>query len=117
MEKNQGIRITGGHVSVGAMAAGDGATATNISSVSASLADAQAGMAQLLELLRTHADRLERPAEAIAMAELAGRELSKDKPDKMSVLRLLELIASGAKSIASIGGAVAAVEKAVSALF
>ena len=118
MEKNYGIRISGGHVSAGAMAAGEGATATNISAVSAdSLADARAGMAQLLELLRTHSERLERPDEAIAVAELADRELAKDEPDKVSVLRLLELIASGAKSIASIGGAVTAVQQAVSAIF
>lgn len=118
MEKNDGIRISGGHVSVGAMAAGDGATATNISAVSAgSLADARIGMAQLLELLRTHSERLDRPEEALAVAELAERELSKEKPDKTSVLRLLELIASGAKSIASIGGAVTAVQQAVSAIF
>ncbi|RZT19752.1 hypothetical protein EV649_2889 [Kribbella sp. VKM Ac-2569] len=120
MEKNDGIRISGGHVSVGAMAAGQGATATNtnISAVSAgSLADARAGMAQLLELLHTHSERLERPDEAIAVAELADRELSKEEPDKTSVLRLLELVASGAKSIASIGGAVTAVQQAVSAIF
>ncbi|WP_327637080.1 hypothetical protein OHB24_01445 [Kribbella sp. NBC_00482] len=118
MEKNDGIRISGGHVSVGAMAAGEGATATNISAVSAgSLADARAGMAQLLELLHTHSERLERPDEAIAVAELADRELSKEEPDKTSVLRLLELLASGAKSIASIGGAVTAVQQAVSAIF
>jgi hypothetical protein len=118
MEKNYGIRISGGHVSAGAMAAGEGATATNISAVSAgSLADARAGMAQLLELLHANSERLERPDEAIAVAELADRELAKEKPDKTSVLRLLELIASGAKSIASIGGAVTAVQQAVSAIF
>ncbi|NIK57329.1 hypothetical protein [Kribbella shirazensis] len=118
MEKNYGIRISGGQVSAGAMAAGEGATATNVSAVSAgSLTEARAGMAQLLELLHAHAERLDRPDEAIAVAELADRELSKEEPDKVSVLRLLELIASGAKSIASIGGAVTAVQQAVSAIF
>jgi hypothetical protein len=118
MEKNYGINISGGKVSAGAMAAGEGAAATNISAVSAdSLADARAGMAQLLDLLRTHSEKLERPAEAIAVAELAEHELSKDEPDKGSVLRLLELLASGAKSIATIGDAVTAVQQAVSAIF
>ena len=70
MEKNYGIRISGGHVSAGAIAAGEGATATNISAVSAdSLADARTGMAQLLELLRTHSEQLDRPDEAIASSE------------------------------------------------
>lgn len=114
MEKNYGIRITGGQVSAGAMAAGDNATATNISAVSTdSLANARAEMAQLLELLRTQP---ELPDQAIAMAELADHELGKQEPDKKSVLRLLELIASGAKSIASIGGAVTAVQQAVTAI-
>ncbi|MFC6161916.1 hypothetical protein [Kribbella jiaozuonensis] len=51
------------------------------------------------------------------MAELAEHELAKDEPDKNSVLRLLELIASGAKSIATIGGAVTVVQQAVAAIF
>ncbi|HET6740866.1 MAG TPA: hypothetical protein VFH76_18100 [Kribbella sp.] len=117
MEKNYGIRISGGKVSTGAMAAGEGAAATNISAVaSGSLGDVRAEMVRLLELVRTNSDQLERPGETIAVAELAEHELSKDKPDKLSVLRLLELIASGAKSIASIGGAVTAIQQAVSAI-
>lgn len=118
MQKNDGIHISGGHVTAGAMAAGENASATNISAVSTGpLADARAGMAEILELLRTHQELLDRPAEAIAVAELAERELSKDKPDKVSVQRLLELLASGATSIASIGGAVTAVQQAVAAIF
>ncbi|WP_329002415.1 hypothetical protein OHA18_04775 [Kribbella sp. NBC_00709] len=118
MEKNYGIRVSGGQITAGAMAAGEGATATNISAVSAeSLADARAGMSQLLELLHAQSERLERPGETIAVAELAEHELAKDKPDKKSVLRLLELIASGATSIATISGAVTVVQQAVAAIF
>jgi hypothetical protein len=111
--KNYGISVTGGKVEAGAMAAGDHATATNISSTSSALTDARAEMTHLLELLRAVP---ELPAQTVAMAELAGHELEKEEPDKSSVLRLLELIASGAKSIASIGGAVTAVQQAVSAI-
>jgi hypothetical protein len=117
MEKNYGISISGGHVSAGAMAAGEGATATNITSTpTGSLSDLRAGMTQLLELLRAQADRLERPEEAIAVAELAGRELAKDEPDKVSILRFLEIVASGVGSIASLTGAVAAIQHAVGAI-
>lgn len=117
MQKNDGIYVSGGQVSAGAMAAGKHASATNISAVSTdSLADARAGMAELLELLHAHGQDLERPEESLAVAELAERELGKDEPDKHSVLRLLELLASGAKSIASIGGAVTAVQQAVAAI-
>ncbi|TDU88660.1 hypothetical protein EV138_2206 [Kribbella voronezhensis] len=111
--KNYGISVTGGKVEAGAMAAGDNATATNISAASDSLTDARAEMADLLELLRAVP---ELPEQTVAMAELADRELGKEEPDKSSVLRLLELIASGATSIASIGGAVTAVQHAVSAI-
>ncbi|MEU0093684.1 hypothetical protein [Kribbella sp. NPDC006257] len=111
--KNYGINVTGGKVEAGAMAAGDHATATNISATSDSLTDARAQMTQLLELLRAETDL---PEQTVPMAELADHELWKEEPDKNSVLRLLELIASGAKSIASIGGAVTAVQQAVSAI-
>jgi len=111
--KNSGINITGGKVEAGAMAAGDHATATNISAVPDALTDARAEMTHLLELLRAVP---ELPEQTVAMAELAEHELDKEEPDKNSVLRLLELIASGAKSIASIGGAVTAVQQAVSAI-
>ena len=114
MKKNYGISVTGGKVEAGAMAAGDHATATNISAVSDSLTDARAEMTHLLELLRAVP---ELPEQTVAMAELADHELAKEEPDKSSVLRLLEMIASGAKSIASIGGAVTAVQQAVSAIF
>ncbi|WP_432944639.1 hypothetical protein ACQPXM_03435 [Kribbella sp. CA-253562] len=114
MSKNDGIKINGGQVSVGAMAAGDHATATNVSAVSTdSLANARAEMARLLELLRAQP---ELPDQSVAMAELAEHELGKEEPDKGSVLRLLDLIASGAKSIASIGSAVTAVQQAVTAI-
>jgi hypothetical protein len=112
--KNSGINVSGhGKIEAGAMAAGDHATATNISAVPDSLIDARAEMAHLLELLRAVP---ELPEQTFAIAELADRELDKEEPDKSSVLRLLELIASGAKSIASIGGAVTAVQQAVSAI-
>ncbi len=114
MEKNDGIRISGGQVSAGAMAAGKHAKATNISAAStASLADARAEMAHLLDLLRAEP---EPPGQTVELAELADHELGKEEPDKGSVLRLLELIASGAKSIASIGTAVTAVQQAVGAI-
>ncbi|GAA0942806.1 hypothetical protein GCM10009554_35660 [Kribbella koreensis] len=115
MQKNYGIEIHGGaDVSAGAMAAGNKATATNISAVATdSLANARTEMARLLELLRAHP---EPPDQAIEMAEDAEYELAKEVPNKRSVLRLLDLIASGAKSIASIGGAVTAVQQAVSAI-
>lgn len=111
--KNNGISITGGKVEAGAMAAGKHASATNISAAPDSLTDARGAMTHLLELLRAVPGL---PDQTVAMAELADHELGKEEPDKSSVLRLLEMIASGAKSIASIGGAVTAVQQAVSAI-
>jgi hypothetical protein len=117
MEKNYGINITGGNVSAGAMAAGRDARATNISSTSAdSLPDIRAGMSELLELLRGEADKLDRPEETIAVAELAERELGEDEPDKLSVLRWLKIVATGAGSVTSVAGAVTAIQQAVAAI-
>jgi hypothetical protein len=114
MEKNYGIQIHDSDVTAGAMAAGTNATATNISAVATdSLANARIEMARLLELLRAQP---EPPEDAIGMAEDAEYELRNDEPNKRSVLRLLGQIASGAKSIASIGGAVTAVQQAVAAI-
>jgi hypothetical protein len=116
MDKNYGIHITGGNVSAGAMAAGDGARATNISSTPDSLPDIRAGMAELLALLHAQADNLDRPDETIAVAELAERELGSDEPDKLSVLRWLKIVASGAGSITAITGAITAIQQAVAAI-
>lgn len=115
MEKNYGIKVTGGQFIAGAAAAGDHAQATNISATG-SLDDARTRMRQLLDLLHTHAGELERPDETIAVAELARRELEADEPDKPSVLRWLKVVASGAGSIAAITGAVVAVQQVLVAL-
>jgi hypothetical protein len=115
MEKNYGISVTGGRFSAGAVAAGKHARATNISATG-SLDDARTHMQVLLDLLRAHAEELDRPEETIANAELAQRELEADEPDAPSVLGWLKIVASGAGSVAAISGAVSAVQQAIAAL-
>jgi hypothetical protein len=73
-------------------------------------------MSELLELLRGEADKLDRPEETIAVAELAERELGEDEPDKLSVLRWLKIVATGAGSVTSVAGAVTAIQQAVAAI-
>lgn len=115
MNTNQGIQISGGTVTAGAMAAGHGATATNAVPAAgpASLEDLRGELHALVELLRARADV---PADQVTVAELAEREAARPQPDKGSLLSYLQVLASGAGSIAAVGTAVTALQSAVTAL-
>jgi hypothetical protein len=118
MDGNTGIAITGGNVSAGAMAAGPGATATNVApgTLDGSLSDLRAEMVRLIEVLYTEAKGLTDADQTIAVAKLAERELAKEQPNKGSVLSLLQVLASGVGSVASLAGAVATIQQAVAAV-
>lgn len=115
MNSNYGISITGGTVSAGAMAAGRGATATSIASPSTdnSLSDLRAEFARFMASLHEQTMQLEDADRTVAVAELAAKEITKKEPDKKSVLDLLQLVASGVGSVASLAGSLSALERAV----
>lgn len=118
MSTNYGISITGGTVSSGSMAAGEGAIATSISSASDinSLSDMRAEFASFLSSLRDQQPALEDAGQTVAIAELAAKEMDKDQPNKGSILGLLHLVASGVGSVASLAGSLTALERAASTI-
>lgn len=119
MAKNFGISVTGGTVNAGAMAAGENAFATNLPQTpqSASLDDLRTQMAALVEAVRFHATALGDGDQSVTVAEVAQRELAKERPDKQSFLGLLQSLAAGVGSVASLAGAVTAIEQAAAAIF
>ncbi|SRR6266702_2588869 len=118
MTENYGISITGGTVNAGAMAAGQNATATNVTETSTvSLDDLRSQMAALVDAVRAQAPSLKDGEQSVTVAEVAQRELAKQSPDKHTFLGLLQSLASGVGSVATLGTAVAAIQQAATALF
>ncbi len=107
MTKNLGISITGGTVNAGAMAAGEIAVATNEirQSPAVSLEELREQMAALVDAVRAQAASLDDGDQSISVAEVAQRELAKERPNKQSFLGLLKSLAASVASVASLAGA------------
>lgn len=115
---NSGISISGGTVNAGAMAAGQHAQATNISTTPASsVEELRAQLADLIVQLRAHQHDLDDGEQAVAVAEMAQREAAKDRPNRASFVGLMQTLAAGVGSVTSIATAVTALEHAAAALF
>ena len=117
--KNEGIYMTGGTINAEQIAVGRKARATKIVS-SANQALEQKGLQEvrdkldeLVNALTTHADALDNPDEVLDSAEVVAEELSKDKPNKLTLTAILSGIASSAQSVAAIATAVDALKHAI----
>jgi hypothetical protein len=119
MGRNEGISISGGSVQAGAMAAGTHATATNVTATPATetLEDLRVRMAELLRSVREQAPSLPDGASSVTVAEVATRELEKEQPNKHSFLGLMQSLAAGVGSVASLAGAVSSIQESAAALF
>ena len=114
---NRGISISGGNVTVGAMAAGANARATSVNQETpTSVAEIRDQLAEIVRLLQTGSIAIADRDSVITTAHEAQRELEAPHPDKRSVLALLQRLAVGAGSAASIAGAVTAIQHAVQIL-
>jgi hypothetical protein len=117
--KNEGIYMTGGTINAEQIAVGRKARATKIVS-SANQALEQKGLQEvrdkldeLVNALTTHADALDNPDEVLDSAEVVAEELSKDKPNKLTLTAILSGIASSVQSVAAIATAVDALKHAI----
>lgn len=117
--KNSGIQISGGTVRAGAMAAGDHAGASNVSTsdhTPQALAELRKSLADLAEQVRARAAELDDPDQAAAVADLAKAEAEKEKPNHRSLLGLLQALGAAVGGVATLGGSVNAIINTVSAL-
>jgi hypothetical protein len=117
--KNSGIQISGGTVHAGAMAAGNHAVASNVSTsgdAARGLAELRKSLADLAEQVRARAAELDDPEQAAAVADLAKAEAEKEKPNHRSLLGLLQALSAAVGSVATLGGSVNAIINTVSAL-
>lgn len=117
--KNEGIYMTGGTINAEQIAVGRKARATKIVS-SANQALEQKGLQEvrdkldeLVNALTTHADALDNPDEVLDSAEVVAEELSKDKPNKLTLTAILSGIASSVQSVTAIATAVDALKHAI----
>ena len=116
---NSGIQISGGSVHAGAMAAGDHAKASNVSTpgdTTQVLAELRQSLADLAEQVRARAAELDDPEQAAAVADLAKAEVEKEKPNHRSLLGLLQALSSAVGNVATLGGSVTSIIKTVSAM-
>ncbi|MGO9081204.1 MAG: hypothetical protein ACLQDY_19545 [Streptosporangiaceae bacterium] len=119
---NDGIRIEGsGTVTVGAMAAGPGATAVGSASYSATaapadLAELRDAIGALIAQLRAAPPGVQDPEALAEVAVSAEREARKDKPDKRILGGLLHALMAGVANSAALANAVTAIQHAVSVL-
>jgi hypothetical protein len=119
MAHNEGISISGGSVKAGAMAAGTNATANSVTSAPSSetLEDLRVRMAELLRLVREQAPALPDATSSVTVAEVASRELEKERPNKQSFLGLMQSLAAGVGPVASLATAVASLQESAAAIF
>lgn len=119
MPKNEGIYMTGGTINAEQIAAGRQARAIKIVS-SADQALEQKGLQEIREkldelvnALTTHAEALENPDEVLDSTEAVAEELSKDRPNKLTLTAILSAIASSVQSVAVVATAVDALKHAI----
>ncbi|HET6501259.1 MAG TPA: hypothetical protein VFG87_10910 [Amycolatopsis sp.] len=117
MGDNYGIVNSGsGSINADAMAAGRGARAVS-GGGSAQLQDLQTQVSALLAALREAGGSGEIDGDVVETGELVEQELGKERPNKRTILGLLQGIASGVTQVAHLATAVTDIQAAVSALF
>jgi hypothetical protein len=122
MATNEGIHMTGGHIDAGALAVGANARATNITTAEQALTDQghtelAARLADVVRLLELHAAALDNPDEVKEATETIATELTKPKPDRITLMGLLNALAAGVTPVATLATAVDALARAATALF
>jgi hypothetical protein len=117
MGDNYGIVNSGsGSINADAMAAGPGAQAISGGS-SGQLRDLQEQVGALLTALRTAGGSGEVDGDVVETGELVEEELRKERPNKRTILGLLQGISSGVTQVAHLATAVNDIQAAVSTLF
>jgi hypothetical protein len=116
--RNEGIVQSGGTMNIGNAAVGRNAVANQVQAAdSGGLEEVRKQLATLMEALQKHAHEIPNSAEVMQSAHTAQEELSKDKPNRLTLRSLLSGIAESVKSVTTVATAVEALKLAVTALF
>jgi hypothetical protein len=113
---NYGIQQSGGTMNVGNQAVGEGARATSHGQeFTAGATDLAALLGELMTLLDRH--RAELPGTAVATAEILRDELTKPRPDRNVLARILDRLTTLVKPVTPLVTTVAELTKAIDAAF
>ena len=111
--------MTGGSINADQMAVGRSAQATKILSTAndaleqKGLTEIRDKLDELLKEITAHADSLHNPDEVLDSTKAVAEELSKDKPNKLTITGILNGIVESVGSIARIATAADSLAKAV----
>ena len=120
--RNEGISMSGGRIDAGALAVGRHARATNVVEAAGQTltergqAEVAGRLADLVRQLEEHASRLDNADELRETTEAVATELAKDRPNRITVTSLLDGLAKGVGSVASLTTAVQALAQAAIAI-
>lgn len=116
---NEGIYQTGGTINAEQLAVGRNASV--IKTVNAAsqaleqkgLQEVQEKLQIFMDTLSAHLDRLDNREEILESAETVAKELTKKKPNKLTVTAVLDGITSGVKSVTNLATASELLKQAV----
>lgn len=115
--RNEGVIVTGGtftatNTAIGRKAQVNGAQAHSTEAMK----EAQKQMDLILGLLQEHAAQIPNHADVTDAAQAVKNEITKDKPNRLTLRSLVEGIASSVKSVSTMAVAVEALKTAIAAL-
>lgn len=117
--RNEGVQISGGQIHAAAMAVGRGASASNATADATETLRARDQdkiadrLAELVEALKADGAGLANPAEVEESAALVASELTRETPNKTTLLGLLSGITGAVGSVTSLTTAAHALTRAV----
>jgi hypothetical protein len=120
--KNEGIIQQGGEIDANQLAVGRGAAATNIITTTREaleqkgLKEISDKLNELIRLISEHSKSLDHSEAVLGSTRVVAEELSRDKPNKFAIMAILDGIANGVKSVASIVSSVETLKGSVEAL-
>ena len=121
-DTNKGIQVSGGTFNADNVAVGDSAKAYKIVYAADQMSEEEKWqeihekLDELEEALNAHAASLNNPDEVRGSAAVVAEELSKDKPNKLTITSVLNGIADSVKSVTVIAVAVEALRNAITTL-
>jgi len=113
---NEGLIITGGSINADQIAVGKYAQTiktANEALTQKGMQEIQVRFDELVQALNDHSDALVNPDEVRDSTAVVAKELSKEKPNKLTLIAVLNGIASSVQSVTAIAVAVEALKNAI----
>jgi hypothetical protein len=117
--RNEGIYMTGGSINADQIAVGRSAQAQKISNIAndaleqKGLTEVRDKLDELLKEITVHADSLRNSDEVLDSTKAVAEELAKDKPNKLTIMGVINGIADSVGSVARVATAADSLGKAV----